>query len=481
MTTHADGAAAAPGARPRGRGALAAWAAWDCGSAAFNTIVLTFVFTLYLTGEVAGDPAAGSSALATAISVSGVLVALVAPVWGQRSDAAGAEGGRQRRLGLLTAVMVLATALMTLVAPEPGYLLLGLLLVGLASFAYELAQVEYNALIQRLAPPGRTGWISGLGWAAGYLGGIVLLAGAAVVFLLAGDTTGGAAVRILVGVAALWLAVFAVPVLLVRFPYDPPPGDAEAARVGVLGSYALLVRRLVALGRTDRHLLGFLVSSAIFRDGLTAVFTFGGIIGSQVFGFDQSGILLFAIAANVVSLVGALVGGKLDDRFGPKIVIVVSLAALVAVAAVLLWVSGTAWSGVGAYWAGGLVLSLFVGPAQACARSYLARLVPAGREGEVFGLYATTGRAVSFLAPALFAVFVDATGETRWGIAGIGLVLLLGLLSLLPVRAVDGQAAAGGAVTPGSDETAQRTDHPRRQDPHDQPEQRREPVVDDER
>lgn len=434
-----------PGA-PSSRRALVAWAAWDCGSAAFNTIVLTFVFTVYLTGSVAADDASGSSALAAAISISGVLVALIAPVWGQRSDAAGAESGRQRRLGALTAVMVVATALMVMVEPDPDYLLLGLLLIGIASFVYELAQVEYNALIYRLAPAGRTGWISGLGWAAGYLGGIALLAGAAGVFVLTGTGGESTAVRILVVAAAVWLAVLAVPVVLVRFPYAPPTGDAEAARVGVLGSYALLVRRLVALGRSDRHLLGFLVSSAIFRDGLTAIFTFGGIIGSEVFGFDQSGILVFAVAANVVSLAGALAGGKLDDRFGPKIVIVVSLAALVVVAVGLLWVSGTSWSGVGAYWVGGLVLSLFVGPAQACARSYLARLVPVGREGEVFGLYATTGRAVSFLAPALFALFVSVGGETRWGIAGIGIVLLVGLLSLLPVRAVDGRLAAGGAA-----------------------------------
>lgn len=471
----------APEAAPSdGRRALVAWAAWDCGSAAFNTIVLTFVFTIYLTGTVAADDAAGSSALAAAISISGVLVALVAPVWGQRSDAAGAENGRQRRLGALTVVMVLATALMVLVAPEPSYLLLGLLLIGLASFAYELAQVEYNALIYRLAPPGRTGWISGVGWAAGYLGGIVLLAGAAVLFLSLDDGT--LAVRVLVGLAALWLALFAVPILLVRFPYPAPPGDAEAARVGVLGSYALVVRRLVALGRGDRHLLGFLVSSAIFRDGLTAVFTFGGIIGSEVFGFDQSGILLFAIAANVVSLAGALVGGKLDDRYGPKIVIVVSLAALVVVAVSLLVVSGTALSGVGAYWVGGLVLSLFVGPAQACSRSYLARLVPAGREGEVFGLYATTGRAVSFLAPALFALFVGVSGETRWGIAGIGLVLLLGLLSLLPVRAVEGRVAAGGAAGGvASEDPGERADEPRRHQPGEEPEQRGHPVVDRDR
>ncbi|GAA4801289.1 MFS transporter [Actinomycetospora chlora] len=423
---------------------LAAWAAWDWGSAAFNHIVTTFVFTVYLTGSVAADEASGSSALATAITISGILVALVAPVYGQRSDAAGAEVGRQRRLGWLTAVIILCTALMAFVAPAPSWLLWGLLLLGVGTFAYELAQVEYNAMIYRLAPPGRTGRVSGIGWAAGYVGGIVLLLICFVLFLadsplitLPGE---GTAVRVVVLVAAVWFAVSTIPVLRMRFPFPAPPGDTEAA-VGWAASYRLLFRRLGALYRDDRHLLGFLVSSAVYRDGLTAVFTFGGVLASGTFGLTPGDVIIFAIVANIVSAVGALIGGWLDDRVGPKIVILVCLAALVVTAAGMLFASGPT-----AFWIGGTFLSLFVGPAQACSRSYLVRIVPPGREGELFGLYATTGRAVSFLAPALFALFITIFGAQRWGILGIGIVLLLGFVMLLPVRAVAGRAAAGEAA-----------------------------------
>ena len=89
----------------------------------------------------------------------------------------------------------------------------------------------------------------------------------------------------------------------------------------------------------------------------------------------------------------------------------------------------------------GLFLCLFVGPAQSSSRAYLARLAPQGESGELFGLYATTGRAVSFLAPTLFTICIAvatplvAEGEAqRWGILGIMVVLLAGLLVLLPVK-----------------------------------------------
>ena len=83
----------------------------------------------------------------------------------------------------------------------------------------------------------------------------------------------------------------------------------------------------------------------------------------------------------------------------------------------------------------GLILCLCVGPAQASARGFLARVAPPGREGEMFGLYATTGRAVAWLTPFLFGVFVFLMGQgDRGGVLAIGLVLLVGALVLIPVN-----------------------------------------------
>ena len=86
------------------------------------------------------------------------------------------------------------------------------------------------------------------------------------------------------------------------------------------------------------------------------------------------------------------------------------------------------------FWVFGLVLCIFVGPVQSASRTFLTRLIPEGREGEIFGLYATTGRAVSFLAPAAFTLAVTLGGAAIFGILGIALVLLVGLVLLVPVR-----------------------------------------------
>jgi len=191
----------------------------------------------------------------------------------------------------------------------------------------------------------------------------------------------------------------------------------------------VLFRDLGTLYRTDRNTVYFLGASALFRDGLNAVFTFGAVLAVTVYGINSADVLIFGVAANVISAIGALTAGRFDDRWGPKRIIVISLSGMLIAGTILLFVSGPT-----AFWIFGLVLCLFVGPAQSSSRTFLARLAPPGHEGQLFGLYATTGRAVSFLAPMLFGLFTYLFGTDRAGIVGILLVLAGGLAALWPVR-----------------------------------------------
>lgn len=414
------------------RGPVIAWGLWDWGSAAFNAVATTFVFTVYLTSSSFGDATATSAALSWALAGAGLVVLLTAPVVGQRSDA---SAHRKRWLAIDTAVVVVVLALMFFVQPDPAYLWFGLALLALGTVFYELAGVNYNAMLAQVSTPRTVGKVSGFGWGMGYLGGIVLLLIVYFGFInpevgLFGVTgADGMAVRVSMVVAALWFALSAIPVFF-AVPENAPIAPART-RVGFFASYRLLFRDIAKLWRESRHTVYFLLSSAIFRDGLTGVFTYGGVLAAGTFGFSAGEVIVFAIAANVVAGVATIASGSLDDRFGPKPLIIVSLVGLI--------VSGTCVflfhdGGQTMFWIFGLILCLFVGPAQSASRTFLARLIPAGREGEVFGLYATTGRAAVFLAPTAFGLFVTIGGAQYWGILGIVLVLLIGLLLLIPVR-----------------------------------------------
>lgn len=432
-----------------------AWALWDWGSAAFNAVVTTFVFSTYLASSLFVDPAVvaaangndddpalvraladNASLVGVALMIAGIVVALVAPVLGQRSDG---TGRRKLWLGINTGLIVLSMAAMVFVEGTPEFLVLGATLIAVGNVFFEFASVNYYAMLTQVSTRENIGRVSGFGWGMGYVGGIVLLLLLLVLFiqsfgapdaggLLAVPKEGGLNIRLAVLASAVWFGVFAVPVLL-RVPEIPP--QQRRVRVGFFRSYVVLWGTLRSLWRDSRQVLLFLVASAVFRDGLAGVFTFGAIIAAQVFGFSSTEVLYFAVAANVVAGISTFFSGRLDDRFGPKRVIVVSLIGLIVLGSVILFI-GTS---VPAFWVAGLGLGLFVGPVQSASRSFLARVAPEGREGEIFGLYATTGRAVSFLAPGLFALFVGITGDTRLGIVGIVLILAVGLVLMVPVKA----------------------------------------------
>lgn len=424
-------ASAAGNGRARATGPqVAAWAAWDWGAAAFNAVMVTFVFGTYLSSEAFGPDARGTEWLSRGMAVAGAIVALTAPALGRRAD----RGGRRRLwLGLNTAVVIAVTGMGFFVAPHEQYLLLGVVLLSAGTVFFEFAEVQINAILVQISSRDTVGRISGIGWGAGYLGGIVLL-----LIVYVGFVSGDAAwfgipqtealnIRAVAVVAAVWFLLFALPVLLV-VPDPPAPRAGEPAET-VVDSYRALGRRIGRLWREDRNTLTFLIASAVFRDGVGAVFVYGAILGTTVFGIEAGDVILFAIAANLVAAVGAFAGGWLDDRIGPRAVILGALAAMCVTAGVLFFSSGPQ-----AFWVGGLVLCLFVGPVQSASRAFLGRLTTPQTAGELFGLYATTGRAVGFLTPALTSAVLAVTGDQRWIIPAIVVVLVAGGLLVLRVN-----------------------------------------------
>lgn len=414
------------------------WAMWDWGSQPFNTVITTFVFSVYLTSESFGDTNTTSTALAVATAVAGLLVAVLAPVLGQNSDR---SGRTVRNLRIQTWILALLSASLFLVKPDPSYLVLGLVLLGAGSIVSEIAGVNYNASIEQVASPKNVGRVSGFGWGMGYLGGILVLLVIYFAFIqpevgLFGVGDGEALdIRVSMLVCGLWILLFTIPAFVVL--KDQP--RERAPRVGVADSYRLLWQSLKGLWGESRHTVYFLMASALFRDGLAGVFAFGAVLAAGTFGMSAGDVIVFGAAANILAGVSTIAFGLLDDHLGPKQVIVLSLVALVILGmGVFLLHDG----GPAVFWTLGLAMTAFVGPAQAASRSFLARVIPEGHSGEIFGLYATTGRVVSFISPAAFAAAIwlgaRLSGEENtqyWGILGIALVLVAGLAVLLPVRA----------------------------------------------
>lgn len=420
------------------RSKVAAWALWDCGSTGMNAIVATFVFSVYLTGTVGvglEGETSPASWLGRTLTISGLVVAILAPLTGVLVQV---PHRRRVALTVLTWLAVGCTASMAFIRADPRYLFPGLALLALTAACGDLASVPYNAMLRQMSTPATAGRISGLGWAAGYSGSVLLLMLIYVGFIAGeGPTRGllnvpvddGWNVRAAMLMAAGWLAVLSLPLLVTAHSLAGVPDDGPVVTGGVLGAYRRLWADLRSEWQRDRNFVFYLIVSAIFRDGLAGIFAFGAVLGVSVYGISQADVLIFGVIASTVAALGAVLGGRLDDRLGAKPVIVTSLTALIAVGLTLMALSGQL-----AFWVCGLLLALFVGPTQSAARTLLLRMTGQGKEGVAFGLYTMTGRAAAPLAPWLFFVFVDIFHADRAGLGGIVVVLALGLVGMLLVR-----------------------------------------------
>jgi UMF1 family MFS transporter len=379
----------------------------------------------------AGDPLrdsaiAGLTAqLGQWMLIAGIAIALVAPVLGQRADA---SGRRKTWLGVANLLLVLIMFALFFVRAEPRFFALGAALMAFGSVIDTVANVNYNALIGSVSTPKTVGRVSGLGWGFGYLGGIVALL-LVVVFQMSNwfglETAAGLPFRLIAVGAAIWAIVFGWP--LYRYVPELPVGEGRR-KVGWGESYVLLFRQVKYLFRTSRSTFWFLIASAIYRDGLSGIFTFGAVIAAVSFNFSAQEVLIFGLVANLVAGVSTILVGRLDDFWGARKVIIVSLVLLLVSGAVALGLHGF---GSIIFWIFGLVLCATVGPAQAASRSYLARVAPAGHESETFGLYATAGKAASWMSAGLWTIFITIFGATIWGLLGILIVIVVGLLALI--------------------------------------------------
>lgn len=429
---------------------------WDWGTQPFNTVITTFVFSVYITSKAFGDTNTTSASLSLSTALAGVVVAIAAPVLGQTVDR---SGRTVSVLKWLTWALAAISAALFFVKPEPAYLWLGLGLLAVGSVVSEIGSVNYNSLLDDVAGEHNVGRVSGFGWGMGYLGGIIVLLVLFFGFIspdtgLFGVTSENAMdVRVSMIVCGVWTLIFTIPTFLaLKDNKDarprPVPGvekwqHRQPAVIWswlcvVIASYVELGNTVKRLWQVSRQTVYFLFASALFRDGLAGVFAFGAVIASGTFGFTTTDVVIFGAAANIIAGIATIAFGLLDDKLGPKRVIMISLALLVGCGLVIFFFHD---GGPKIFWVVGLIMCAFVGPAQSASRSFLARLIPLGKSGEVFGLYATTGRVISFLSPAFFglaiglgALITREENTQYWGILGIVCVLLAGLVVMAKVK-----------------------------------------------
>lgn len=438
------------------------WYAFDWASQPYNTLLLTFIFGPYFaqtaTASLMGSGMEETAAKAQAqaywgygLAVAGICIALLAPILGGIADS---SGKRMPWIWLFSALYVIGAGGLWWTAPDSFSMLWALFFFGIGLIGMEFATIFTNSYLPELDPDAdERGRISGSGWAFGYIGGVVALVIMLALFqagpngktmvgltpLFGLDPATKADTRIVGPLAAVWFIVFMIPFF--RHIGDKPRPSSPRAP---------LRQGIADLGRTLRglpkhpSLMAFLGSSMFYRDALNGMYTFGGIFALGVLNWSIIDIGIFGIIAAISGAVFCWVGGRVDSAIGPKPVIVFCTVVLIATAILIITLTPTSVMGIAVaegsslpdimFYIAGAAIGAAGGALQASSRNMLTRQGNPERMTEAFGLYALSGKATAFLAPALIALSSDITGSQRLGIAPVVGLFIIGLILLAWVK-----------------------------------------------
>lgn len=437
------------------------WMFFDWAQQPYATLGLTFVFAPYF-AAVASDVFMAQGLAETAAeaetqglwslgqTLAGLVVAFSAPFLGAWADATG------RKLPWIYGFVLIAiacAAALWMLAPSGEMLMLALALFWIGFVASESAFNLNNALLPGLGRVQDMGRISGNAGAFGYWGGVLALF---LMLLLFVEQDNG---KTLIGLSppfgldaeqregtrsvgpfiALWFALFLIPyVLWVR---EPAAAALPGARFGaVLDDLWTSVKS--AFRR--RSCASFLLGSMFYRDALSGLYTYGGIYARQVLDWSIVQIGVFGIVAAIAAAVVTWIGGLADSRYGPKPVIVTCVSVLSAVGLIIIGMTREQVFGVPLpdgsvvpdviFYGCGVVIGGAGGVLYSASRSMMVRHCDPARPAEGFGLFALTGKATAFLAPALIGLVTALTQNTQLGYIPIVALFLLGLVLLIWVH-----------------------------------------------
>jgi len=406
------------------------WCFYDFGNSAFTTLVITFIYSTYFTKAIAENEIDGTFLWSQAIAITAVIVSLLSPILGAIAD----KGGyRKIFLTLTTYMSIGATAL--LFFPIKGQILFALILVVIANVNFELGGVFYNAYLPEIVSRKKIGRISGIGWGAGYLGGLLAMLIAMVGFVSPDvpwfglDIDTGEHIRATNILVAAWFFIFTLPAIL----YLKEKKVESANRIGivVLNSIQALKKTFQEI-KIYKNTVRFLISRLIYNDGLVTIFAFGAIYASGTFGFTFNEIMIFGIVLNIAAGSGAFLMGYIDDVIGGKLTIQISLIGLMI--AVLLAVFANSKL---LFWVSGIIVGLFAGPNQSASRSLMGRLTPPDKINEFYGFFAFSGKLTSFLGPMLLGIFTKYFSSQRYGVAVVFIFFFVGFLLMRNVNEPD--------------------------------------------
>ncbi len=419
------------------------WAMFDFANQAYTLLIITVVFGDLFTRVIVGDGPdyrLGNLLWSIALATSYLMVVVANPVCGAVMDHSRL---RKRFLFISYLATVITTALLWFV--EPGWVVLAMILIILSNFSYAIGEAFIASFLPGLGPRRDLGWISGLGWGLGYIGGLVSTI-FALAFLGEVSAENYDRIRFVGPFAAVFFLLAAIPTFVfVRERGRRRPPDPGQSLI-VTG-----FKRILETGKHVRHfrdLRNLLVSIFFLMAGIYIIISFSFIYGSQVIGWDEDVRILMFVTVQITAAIGALGFGLFQGRIGARRTYLMTLSLWLA-AILAIWQTplltelagsafGVEWEAQYVFLFAGVLSGLSLGSSQSAGRAMVGMLTPNGKAAEFFGFWGTASKLA-----AVFGILGLGLLQAAFGLAtAIVFCLFLFAVAIVTVLSVDEQRGA---------------------------------------
>jgi UMF1 family MFS transporter len=398
---------------------LYSWLFFDLANTVYAFVIPGLYFSVWLVSEQGWT----DQSLGFATSGAMVIVAILGPWVGARSDG---SQGKKPMLLITTLICIVATFLLGTFDVSISVLFFIVSLIG-----FNLGSVVYDALLVSVSTPTNRGRISGLGVAFGYVGSLL---GFGVATLL--QNYGYSYVEIFRSVAVMFL-IFSLPAFI--FIKEKKVSN-EKSTIKITESISLVIKswkHSTQYPGLTRFLVGrFFYADAIntLISGLLAVYLVEEVGLSPT---DSQNLLGLAI---IISIIGGYVFGKAADKYGPRKLTLISLVCWMLSLSIA--IIATEFDQLWLIYVTGVLGGFNIGGIFAVDRVFMTRLSPEKHLGEFYGLYSTVGRFATIIGPLLWGLIVNTLGLGR-NPALFSLIILL-LISFFIIRGVSDEQHVGG-------------------------------------
>ena len=388
------------------------WILYDVGNSAFTLLVSTII-PIYF-NALAGN--AGISEVdylaywGYAASISTIIVALLGPTVGSIADT---RNYKRPLFVLFMAVGVIGCAALSV----PGSWLVFLVVFVIAKVGYNASLIFYDSMLVDVTTPERMDKVSSNGYAWGYIGSCVPFI-LSLVFVLMYESFGmtmNTAMMLAFFINAAWWVLMTVP-LLRNYRQK---NYAETPKHPVRDSFRRLGHTIRDI-RKEKKVFLYLLAFFFFIDGVYTIIEMATAYGSAL-GLDTTGLLLALLVTQIVAFPCALIFSVFSRKYETASLIKVCILAYTGIALFAIQLDKQ-WE----FWFLAVMVGMFQGAIQALARSYFAKIIPAEKSGEYFGIYDICGKGASFMGTTLVGVVAQITGVANAGVGIIAVMFVIG-------------------------------------------------------